>query len=65
MFIAIIGTILSGKSTIETYLTEKGFVPVKVISRAVNYEVRAEARNTVSSLHALFHLHAPDLLDFF
>ncbi|KAI0304563.1 cytidine deaminase-like protein [Russula brevipes] len=30
MFIAIIGTRLSGKSTVETYLTEKGFAPVRL-----------------------------------
>ncbi|KAI0257220.1 cytidine deaminase-like protein [Lactifluus subvellereus] len=48
MFIAIIGTILSGKSTVEAYLTEKGFVPVKIISRAVNYQVRAEPRNSAA-----------------
>ena len=57
MFIAIIGTMLSGKSTVETYLTEKGFVPVKVISRAINYEVGGEKRNAVSGLHTLFHSH--------
>ncbi|KAI0278158.1 cytidine deaminase-like protein [Russula aff. rugulosa BPL654] len=38
MFIAIIGTRLSGKSTVETYLTERGFIPVKVISRTPEHE---------------------------
>jgi len=33
MFIAIIGTRLSGRSTVEIYLTEKGFIPVRLISR--------------------------------
>jgi hypothetical protein len=54
MFIAIIGTRLSGKSTVETYLTEKGFIPVRVISRTPEYGDRAldraQARGEVSRL---------------
>ncbi|KAI0001704.1 cytidine deaminase-like protein [Russula vinacea] len=50
MFIAIIGTRLSGKSTVETYLTEKGFIPVKVISRTPEHKDRAQARNEVAEL---------------
>ena len=53
MFIAIIGTRLSGKSTVETYLTERGFIPVKVISRTPEHEGRAQARTEVSHLWAL------------
>jgi hypothetical protein len=55
MFIAIIGTRLSGKSTIEAYLIEKGFVSVGIIPRAVNHEARAEEmRSVVSCLRAHF-----------
>ncbi|KAH9997741.1 cytidine deaminase-like protein [Russula compacta] len=50
MFIAIIGTRLSGKSTVETYLVEKGFVPVRIISRTPEYGDRAQV---VSCFRAL------------
>ena len=50
MFIAIIGTRLSGKSSVETYLAEKGFIPVRVISRSPEYGDRAQARGEVSRL---------------
>ena len=53
MFIAIIGTRLSGKSTVETYLTEKGFIPVRVISRTPEHGDRAQARGEVSRLWPL------------
>jgi hypothetical protein len=53
MFIAIIGTRLSGKSTVETYLTERGFKPVRVISRTPEHEGRAQVRTEVSRLRAL------------
>ena len=50
MFIAIIGTRLSGKSTVETYLTEKGFIPVRIIPQNSGYRERppAQTRNLVS-----------------
>jgi hypothetical protein len=55
MFIAIIGTRLSGKSTIETYLIEKGFVSVRIIPRAVGHEAKPEEmRSVVSCLRAHF-----------
>ena len=54
MFIAIIGTRLSGKSTVETYLTERGFIPVRVISRIPEHEGRAPARPEVSRLWGRF-----------
>ncbi|KAH9982804.1 cytidine deaminase-like protein [Lactifluus volemus] len=41
MFIAIIGTRLSGKSTIEAYLIEKGFVPVRIIYPALCFSSAA------------------------
>lgn len=49
MFIAIIGTRLSGKSTVETYLTEKGFLPVRIIPQHSGYRERppAQTRNLV------------------
>ena len=58
MFIAIIGTRLSGKSTVETYLTERGFIPVRVISRTPGHEERAQARPEVSPSR-LRHLVQP------
>ena len=50
MFIAIIGTRLSGKSTVETYLTEKGFIPVRIIPQNSGYRERppAQTRDLVS-----------------
>lgn len=57
MFIAIIGTRLSGKSTVETYLTEKGFVPVRIIPQNSGYRERpAQTRNLVS-LESVLVLH--------
>jgi hypothetical protein len=64
MFIAIIGTRLSGKSTIEAYLIEKGFVPVRIIYPVINDEARAaEARDAVSCLVA--HANEHNLFDLF
>lgn len=40
MFIAIIGTRFSGRTTIESYLRAKGFVPVRIVARALDYEAR-------------------------
>lgn len=40
MFIAIIGTRCSGKTTIESYLVAKGFVPVRIIGQALGHEAR-------------------------
>jgi hypothetical protein len=40
MFIAIIGTRFSGRTTIESYLVAKGFAPVKIIAQALGYEHR-------------------------
>jgi len=56
MFIAIIGTRLSGKSTVETYLTQRGFIPVRVISQTPEHGVtpKTEAQTEVSYLHSLF-----------
>ena len=34
----------------ETYLTEKGFIPVRVISRTPEYGDRAQTRGEVSRL---------------
>jgi hypothetical protein len=59
MFIAIIGTRLSGKSTVETYLTEKGFTPVRVISRTPEHKDRAQPRNEVGRFWALRYLVQP------
>lgn len=53
MFIAIIGTRLSGKSTVETYLVEKGFVPVRIISRTSEYGDKAQASKVVSCFRVL------------
>ncbi len=47
MFIAIIGTRLSGKTTVETYLTDKGFVPVKIIPQTSGHRDRAQRRGVV------------------
>jgi hypothetical protein len=64
MFIAIIGTRLSGKSAIEAYLIEKGFVSVRIIPPVINDEARAaEARGEVSRLVA--HTNDHDLFDLF
>ncbi|KAF8506786.1 cytidine deaminase-like protein [Russula emetica] len=61
MFIAIIGTRLSGKSTVETYLTERGFIPVKLISRTPEHEGRAQARRGTE--HLLCFTSAAELLE--
>jgi hypothetical protein len=47
MFIAIIGTRLSGKTTVETYLTDKGFVPVKIIPQTSGLRDRVQRRSVV------------------
>ncbi|KAI9512499.1 cytidine deaminase-like protein [Russula earlei] len=48
MFIAIIGTRLSGKSTVETYLLENEFVPVRLSSQtAQNGQVQLQRRSMV------------------
>ncbi len=57
MFVAIIGTRSSGRTTIESYLIAKGFVPVRIIAQALDYEARVEDYGEVS------HLRACRLLD--
>ena len=42
MFIAIIGTRFSGRTTIESYLIAKGFVSVRIIARALEDDARVE-----------------------
>jgi dCMP deaminase len=48
MFIAIIGTRFSGRTTIESYLVERGFIPVRVIAQALDYEARVGDYGEVS-----------------
>ena len=52
MFIAIIGTRFSGRTTIESYLIARGFVPVRIIARTLAYEARVEDYGEVSYLRA-------------
>lgn len=49
MFIAIIGTRFSGRTTIESYLIEKGFIPVRIIVQALDYEARVADYHEVST----------------
>ncbi|KAH8997375.1 hypothetical protein EDB92DRAFT_1415778 [Lactarius akahatsu] len=49
MFIAIIGTRFSGRTTIESYLRAKGFVPVRIVARALDYEARVDDYGEVST----------------
>ena len=51
MFIAIIGTKSSGRTTIESYLIARGFVPVRIIAQALDYEARIRDYREVSHLH--------------
>ena len=52
MFIAIIGTRFSGRTTIESYLIARGFVPVRIIAKALDYEARIGDYREVSHLRA-------------
>lgn len=56
MFIAIIGTRFSGRTTIESYLIAKGFLPVRVIAQALDYEARVGDYGEVSHLRACLYL---------
>jgi hypothetical protein len=60
MFIAIIGTRCSGRTTIESYLIARRFVPVRIIARALDYEARVEDYGEVSHLRACLLLDLPN-----
>jgi hypothetical protein len=62
MFIAIIGTRFSGRTTIESYLIERGFIPVRVIAQALDYEARVGDYGEVSYLRAYRLLGLPTQL---
>ncbi len=52
MFIAIIGTRFSGRTTIESYLIAKGFVSVRIIAPTLEDDARVEDYGEVSHLRA-------------
>ena len=56
MFIAIIGTRSSGRTTIESYLIARGFVPVRIIDHALDYEARVGDYGEVSHIRACLSL---------
>jgi hypothetical protein len=64
MFVAIIGTRFSGRTTIESYLIARGFVPVRIIAQASDYEARVGDYGKVSYLRACRSFGLPTQLFF-